>query len=109
MTPVLFVVAAALGGICRWQLTVRLGRPAGWPLGTFAANVIGCLLAGLAAGLQGAARTVFVVAALGSLTTFSTFATEVVAFARTDRKRAIAYLAATLVASLTAFATGTAL
>lgn len=109
VTAALFVVAAAAGGIGRWQLGLRLGRPHGWPLGTLTVNVVGCFLAGLASQLEGSTRTVVLVGALGSLTTFSTLAVEVVALARADRKRAAAYLALTLFGGLAAVGVGTAL
>ena len=109
MTPVLFVVAAALGGLCRWQLAIRLGRHSGWPVGTLTANLAGCFLAGLASRLDGPARTVVLVAALGSLTTFSTLAVEVMTMARTERTRALAYLVVSLVAGLVAVSAGLAI
>ena len=56
-----------------------------WPVGTWAANMLGCLLAGFLLGLHSdvawltpALRTVLVVGLLGGLTTYSSFMVECV-------------------------------
>lgn len=56
---------------------------ANFPVGTWVANMVGCLLAGLVLGLQSdaawltpALRTILVVGLLGGLTTYSSFIVE---------------------------------
>ena len=79
--------AGALGAMSRYGLSLFAERfsQSSWPIGTFAANLIGCLLLGLIMeGLQlretvnrelGLALTV---GFLGAFTTFSTFGHETV-------------------------------
>ncbi len=77
---------AALGALSRWGLTLLLN--ALFPplaLGTLAANLIGCFLMGMILGAGTALpqwdptwRTPVVTGFLGALTTFSSFAAEVV-------------------------------
>lgn len=78
----LFLVSsgAAFGAICRWQLGVWLN-----PLlqavsfGTFFANWLGCLLIGIALGLNlhDSHKLFFITGFLGSFTTFSAFSAEI--------------------------------
>ena len=84
----LFLVAAggALGAVARWQLgAVILHHTASWrfPLGTFAVNVIGCVAAGVIAGLiikqemfSPSTRLFLLTGVLGGFTTFSAFGVE---------------------------------
>ena len=76
---------SALGGICRFLSTRCISKffPAmgHFPLGTFAVNLVGCLLIGLFYGLSEHtlspnARLFLTVGFCGGLTTFSTFANE---------------------------------
>jgi fluoride exporter len=64
-------------------------RQTGFPIGTLAVNVVGCLLIGLlshlveARGLfSGEARAFVLVGTLGAFTTFSTFSNETTVFIR---------------------------
>jgi CrcB protein len=98
MTPLWrsFAAIAAggmLGCLLRWYLAIVLNRylPA-IPPGTLAANLIGCYIIGLAAGVfmlsPGIApewRLFIATGFCGGLTTFSTFSVEVVALLQTGR------------------------
>lgn len=93
MTALGFVVAAAVASVVRWRVGATL--PA--PFGTLAVNLAGAFGLGLLEGAGTSARTVVGVAALGSLTTFSTLVVEIHEIARTDRLRAVGYALATVV------------
>jgi len=77
----LVALGGGFGSICRYLLSTWLTRGAGgFPLGTFAVNLLGCLLIGLFAALavrhawlNGEARLLLVVGVLGGFTTFSAF------------------------------------
>jgi CrcB protein len=82
---VLIAVGGALGSVCRYGLSTVVQRWSSpfFPYGTFAVNVLGCLLFGV---IMGAARQRFVlgpserafllIGILGGFTTFSTFTYE---------------------------------
>lgn len=78
-------VGAALGAWLRWTLSEALNaRVPNFPLGTFAANMIGGYAIGLAVAffafrhdLPPEARLFVITGLLGGLTTFSTFSSEV--------------------------------
>ena len=84
----LLLVAAggAVGSTARYLLSVWSMQAAGmpkFPLGTFAVNLIGCLLAGVLAGLaerhawlDADTRLLLMVGLLGGFTTFSAFGLE---------------------------------
>ncbi len=86
MKSILMVMAGGcIGAVCRFGLswvtaTYMSGR---FPMGTLAANMIGCFLIGGAFAMADrtqlfgpAARLFFITGFLGSLTTFSTYALE---------------------------------
>ncbi len=85
MTMVWIAVFGAAGTLCRylfgrWVFVITGGT---FPWGTFAVNVVGCLLIGIVAGSIGkgalvspAVRLAIVVGFLGGFTTFSSFAFE---------------------------------
>lgn len=97
-----FVTAAALATVTRWQLGLHLPRP----YGTLAVNVAGAFALGLLHGADAPELTVLGVGGLGALTTFSTFAQEVLDIWEDRRDVAIAYGAATLVAGVAAAFSG---
>ena len=82
-------LGAALGALARWMLSIAFAPlSVAIPLGTLAANLVGCLLMGVVLGLapsftnlsmpvQLALTTGF----LGGLTTFSAFSGETIALA----------------------------
>lgn len=85
MQLLLIALGGALGSVCRYGLSTvvqRLSSPF-FPYGTFAVNVLGCLVFGV---IMGAARQRFVlgpperafllIGILGGFTTFSTFTYE---------------------------------
>ena len=90
MTRFLLVAAGgAIGSVARYGLGLAAGRLApnvGWPLGTFAANVLGGLLMGVLVGWlafrggaqQEAVRLFAAVGVLGGFTTFSSYSLEAV-------------------------------
>ena len=78
-------VAGGLGALCRYGLSgvVQRHAGAGFPWGTLAVNLSGCLLAGLLwalaesrLGMSPTMRTVVFVGFMGAFTTFSTFMLE---------------------------------
>lgn len=79
-------LGAGLGACLRWWLGLALNPILpGFPLGTFAANLLGGYLVGVAiayfswkSGLPPEARLFVITGFLGGLTTFSTFSAEVV-------------------------------
>ena len=72
MTAVGFAVAAVAGTLLRWPLAERLPRPTG----TLVANLAGAFVLGWLSGASETTRTVAGIAAIGSLTTFSTLMVE---------------------------------
>lgn len=87
-------VGGGLGAVSRYGITAwaRQLAPTAWmPWGTLVANVLGCALLGLLAGLfehldlGPAARIGATTGVLGGLTTFSTFGYETVQLAQTGR------------------------
>ncbi len=92
-TKILLVMAGgALGALCRYGIGLassRLFGP-GFYWGTFIANMVGCFLIGVLFSLSGrwtflspSVRLLLMTGFLGALTTFSTYALETVAAART--------------------------
>lgn len=78
-------LAGGLGAISRYGLAgfVQRHAPAGFPLGTFAVNLLGCLAFGLVwglledrVGLAPQVRLAALTGFMGAFTTFSTFAFE---------------------------------
>lgn len=101
MTVIGFVLAAAVGGLARWQMS-RLNRP-GVPVGTFAVNVVAAFAAGLAVGVSSTAALIVSTALLGSLSTFSTLTGELVDLSETHGTlHSAAYAAATVITGIAA-------
>ncbi|MGN9776918.1 FluC/FEX family fluoride channel [Micromonospora sp. H33] len=100
----------ALGALARAGLSAALPHgPTGFPWGTFAVNVSGCLLIGVLMavlarrGGPALARPFLGVGVLGGYTTFSTYAVEAHQLAVAGAPAtALAYLATTLVGALLA-------
>ena len=83
MSRILFVaLGGALGCVARYLLSGLLQRASGFPVGTLAVNVLGCLAAGVLLGLLetkglGEDITAFLMPGLlGGFTTFSAFGAE---------------------------------
>jgi fluoride exporter len=91
MTLVYIVVGAMAGAPLRYWLGTRVQEigPAGFPLGTFAVNLIGCTLIGFLLAiaesrdfLSREMRLLLITGFLGSFTTFSAFGYETYALLR---------------------------
>jgi fluoride exporter len=89
----LVVMGGALGTLCRYGMGLATAQfiGSGFPWGTLAVNLAGCVLIGIAyalaerTSLMGpSARLFFMTGFLGGLTTFSSFALETVNLARGD-------------------------
>jgi CrcB protein len=114
--PLLDYLAVGAGGfigaIARYGASGLVQRWAGegFPAGTLAVNLVGCLLIGVmssvaegAEGLSETARLLLTVGLLGSFTTFSTFGNETFDLLRDGRmKTAAAYVTGSLVLGLIA-------
>uniref|UniRef100_A4XUX5 Fluoride-specific ion channel FluC n=2 Tax=Ectopseudomonas TaxID=3236654 RepID=A4XUX5_ECTM1 len=114
MIRVALAVAAggAAGSVMRFLLASWVA--ANWPrhfyLGTFAANIIGCLLIGLLSGLFLARsdlplelRTGLITGVLGGFTTFSSFSLEIIKLMEGGRAvEAFGYLAFSILGGLLA-------
>jgi CrcB protein len=108
----LLLAGGAAGTLFRYLLSVSIGRATGggFPWGTLAVNVLGCLAIGGLAGLaerQGALsipmRLALVVGFLGGFTTFSAFGLELFSLLRDGRWTAAgAYFALSNAAGLAA-------
>lgn len=106
---------AGLGAVLRWRLSALLNPwlPA-FPLGTFAANVLGGYLIGVAVGafvhrpaVPTEVRLLIVTGFLGGLTTFSTFSHEAVSLlVRAQVGWALALVLGHLIVSLAMTALG---
>ena len=107
----LVALGGALGSVARykvsdWMLPIALQLK--FPAGTFAVNVVGCLLAGLLAGMAerlelfaGETRLLVFVGLLGGFTTFSAFGLETVMLLRKgDIAIAAAYVLLSVAAGL---------
>lgn len=108
-------LGSAVGGVARFAVGLLAGRHAapGWPWGTFAVNVVGCLAIGLVAGWWAGRgqpplpRALVMVGVLGGFTTYSSFALEAVQlWGQGLGTRAMAYVAGTTLACLLAAAAG---
>ncbi|MGW5474557.1 fluoride efflux transporter CrcB [Streptomyces chartreusis] len=111
--PVVAVVAAggALGATARYALAQWWPvQPGGFPWATFWTNVIGCAVIGVfmviiteVSSAHRLVRPFFGTGVLGGFTTFSTYAVDIQRLVDDGHPRTgLAYLAATLVAALTA-------
>ncbi|MFK4106227.1 fluoride efflux transporter CrcB [Streptomyces sp. NPDC019531] len=112
-TPVVAVVAlgGALGATARYALSLQWpAQPGGFPWATFWTNVTGCAVIGVfmvvITDVWAAHRLVrpfFGTGVLGGFTTFSTYAVDIQRLVDHGRPATgLAYLAATLLAALTA-------
>ena len=78
ITSAIFLVAAAVAAVVRWQVALHVNEVGRLPFGTMAVNVSGSFLLAVATRWDAPLVTVVGVAALGTYTTFSTFALELV-------------------------------
>ncbi len=97
----LFLIAACTGAIARAFLAGRLNHPGHLAWGTLVVNVTGSFALGLVAGSSPEVATVIGVGLLGSFTTFSSFARDLVSAIEVhQRLSAAAYLLASLAGSI---------
>ncbi|MNK15719.1 putative fluoride ion transporter CrcB [compost metagenome] len=118
MQFLLVAVGGALGAMARYGLGLTVGRlapGAGWPWGTFTANVTGGLLMGLLAGWlalkagagQESIRLFAAVGLLGGFTTFSAFSLEAaLMIERRELATAFVYAVGSVVLSIAALFVG---
>jgi CrcB protein len=107
-TALLVSLGSAIGGICRYGMSVWMApAKSGFPLATFAVNVLGCALIGAltAFAVKGAVssdlRFFLGAGILGGFTTFSAFANESVALLREGQTTTAAiYISASVIAGL---------
>jgi CrcB protein len=108
------MLGSALGALCRYALaTYTNAMVRNFYLGTFLANVLGCLLMGVAlarlhaSAWSSAARLFVTTGFLGGFTTFSTFSAETVSLCKAGCWRdALIYGLASLLVSLLATVSG---
>ena len=114
-TVLAVAIAGGLGAVCRYLLSALISRrtTTSFPWGTFAINVSGSFVVGLAAGLAAVSlipaewRLVVGTGFLGGYTTFSTASTDTLALLRSRRPRAAAlYSFGMLAAALAAAGAG---
>ena len=115
----MIVLAIALGGGLgaglRWLADSALPRPAGFPVGITAVNIVGSLVLGMVVGLGVAEGTAWVAAltvgVLGGFTTFSTWMVDIeqAPTSTTSLAIAVAPLGAGLAAAALGIVIGTAL
>jgi CrcB protein len=106
-------LGAGFGGVCRFQISLMLPSADGFPWATLGINVLGSLLAGVAAALFAPGdpwRLVAVVGFLGGFTTFSAFSIETIQLVRNGQLvPALGYVAASLCLGLGAAWSGFAM
>lgn len=81
---VLVGIGSGIGGICRYLISLSMSHSQGsFPWGTFAVNIVGCMLIGILWGLTSrfqhlapAFSLLLMVGFCGGFTTFSTFSKE---------------------------------
>lgn len=105
MTAVLVVIGALVGAPLRYltDRAVQSRHDSVFPWGTFAANVVGCLVLGVVSGTGAAGTSPLAILVgtgfCGALTTYSTFSYETV---RLAQERAYFYAVTNLVVSVVA-------
>lgn len=115
MTILAIAIGGALGSVLRYLLSgaVQRATAAGFPYGTLAVNVLGCLIVGIlvqrftSAEPSSAARGLLVVGFCGGFTTFSAFSTETVGLVNGgEYARALLYVFLSVALCLLATVTG---
>ena len=92
-------LAGGVGAVLRLLATLRWREG-----GTLGVNIVGSALLGVLVGADAGSDALLVAGTgfCGGLTTFSTYAVEVVALRRTTRRRALPYAVGTLAAAVAA-------
>jgi CrcB protein len=108
-------VGGFAGSVARYGLSLAAQRfSVGWPLGTLAANMLGCLVIGVLTGLSNrgeslspAVRLMLAAGFCGGFTTMSSMVYETVEMLRaSEYLHATGYAAGTVVLSMGAFVAG---
>lgn len=117
MTILAIAIGGALGSVLRYLLggVVQRASASGFPYGTLAVNVLGCLIIGILlqrfinAEPLGALRGLLIVGFCGGFTTFSAFSTETVGLINGgEYARALMYVLLSIALCLLATASGSA-
>lgn len=104
-------IGSMIGGICRFLLTYYVQEKflTQFPYGTFAVNVLGCLLIGFVFGISErsavdpAWKFFFITGVLGGFTTFSSFSNETVLLLRNGQAlTAVTYVLVSVITGLLA-------
>lgn len=104
-------IGSMIGGICRFLLTSYVEEKflSQFPYGTFAVNVLGCLLIGFVFGIfersaiDPAWKFFFITGVLGGFTTFSAFSNETVLLLRNGQAlTAVTYVLVSVITGLLA-------
>ena len=98
MTAMAFGAAALIGTLARWQLGARLKSPQG----TLVANVVGSFAFGLLHAAGPDEVVIVGIGGLGTFTTFSALAGELMEMWPRSRSRTLGYGSLTLVAGVAA-------
>ena len=117
MTVILVALGSALGGVCRYLVSLTLNGNGGFPCGTLAVNVVGSLAIGVlsgwlahGSGSVAAIRAFAVVGFCGGFTTFSTFSNETFRMIENGQFGQLSlYVAGSLLAGVAAVARGSVL
>lgn len=108
-------IGSGIGGICRYLISLIIGfANNGFPWGTFAVNIAGCLLIGILWGVTSRFQSIspaftlfFMVGFCGGFTTFSTFSKEGLALLQTNNYMLFAlYTIGSMVLGILAVALG---
>jgi len=108
-------IGSSIGGICRYLISLIIGfANNGFPWGTFAVNIAGCLLIGILWGVTSRFQSIspaftlfFMVGFCGGFTTFSTFSKEGLALLQTNNYMLFAlYTIGSMVLGILAVALG---
>ena len=109
LIPVGILVAGAIGTLLRAVVTDIDGDFDRQVIGTLAVNVVGSFLLGLLSGSGGDLAVIAAVGGLGSLTTFSTFISQVESMYReTTMEKAATYVLISVIAGVVAALIGIA-
>ena len=107
MSFLLVAMGGAAGSTLRYLVSL-LFLGSAWPVATLLVNIIGSLSIGALAGqgLSAQARLFWITGLLGGFTTFSAFSLEAIMMWERSPWQGVAYVAASLVLGLAAFALG---
>ena len=94
MIVVAFFALAIVGSVIRWKTAIFFGTHKG----TFLVNVIGSFCLGLVIDLSDSGMTLIGIGGLGSLTTFSTFCSNIDSLSESNYRSGLLYALLTVIA-----------